>query len=156
MSSSLIAANDADFELSNTGASLTGIPVTGFAPVTESDPSLTLVAIVKLAFTFNAGMNVTPASKLFTSAIAPDAVHTPVPALYVEVTAPDVPVLKLPSDVLDNVNVAVTDALSTSLTTMSVRFNGVSSVYDSAADKFVADGASFTAVTVSETVAEFD
>src|SRR4051794_38024629 len=33
-----------------------------------------------------------------------------------------------------------------SLTTMSIRFSGVSSVYDSAADKFVAVGASLTAL----------
>ena len=44
-------------------------------------PSLTLVAIVKLPLKFEAGENVTPASSALTSAIAPEAVHTPVPAL---------------------------------------------------------------------------
>jgi hypothetical protein len=71
----------------------------------------------------------------------------------VDVTGPDVPVLKPPKLGFDNVNVAVTVELSMSLTTMSIRFSDVSSVYVSAADKFDAVGASFTAVTVIETVA---
>ena len=44
-------------------------------------PSLTLVAIVKLPLKFAAGVNVTPASSALTSASAPEAVQTPVPAL---------------------------------------------------------------------------
>ena len=54
------------------------------------------------------------------------AVQTP--ALKVEVTAPEVPVVRLPAAVLDRVSVAVTVALSTSVATMSVRFFAVSSV----------------------------
>ena len=56
--------------------------------------------------------------------------------------------LKLPAAAFDSVTVAVTFALSTSLTTMSIRFSAVSSVYVSAALRFVAVGASFTAVPV--------
>ena len=44
-------------------------------------PSLTLVAMVKLLLKFSAGVNVSAASKVFTSALAPVAVHTPVPLL---------------------------------------------------------------------------
>ena len=107
---------------------MTAEPVMALVPVTERAPSLTLVAIVKLLLKFNAGANVTPANKMLTSATAPEAVQTPVPATYVEVTAPEVPVLSVPAAVLESVNVAVTVAESTSVTTMSVRFNTVSSV----------------------------
>ena len=44
-------------------------------------PSDTLVAIVKLPLKLAAGVKVRPASSAFTSAMAPLAVHTPVPAL---------------------------------------------------------------------------
>ena len=71
-------------------------------------------------------MKVTPASKVLTLAMAPLAVHTP--PTNVEVTAPDVPVLRLPAATSDRVSVAVTFALSTSLATMLIRFNAVSSV----------------------------
>ena len=64
------------------GASFTGVPVIALTPVTASaTPSLMLVAIVKLLLKFKAGVKVTPASNAFTSARAPLAVHTPVPAL---------------------------------------------------------------------------
>jgi hypothetical protein len=79
---------------------------------------------------------------------APLAVHTPVPATYVEVTVPAVAVFKLPAAGVDRVKIAVTFALSTSLITRSIRFNPVFWVYVSAAFKFVALGTSFTAVTV--------
>src|SRR5438128_2696094 len=73
---------------SRTGASLTAMPVTDLDPViAAATPSLTLVAIVKLPLKFAAGLKVTPASSALTSAIAPDAVHTP--ALKVDVTAPE-------------------------------------------------------------------
>ncbi len=112
-----------------TGASFTGVPVIALLPVTgAATPSLTLVAMVKLPLKLTVGVKVSPASKVFTSAMVPDAVHTPVPALYVEVTAPDVPVFRLPAAALDKVSVTVTLALSTSLTTISVRLSGVSSV----------------------------
>ena len=63
-------------------ASLTAIPVPALAPVIgAATPSLTLVAITKFAFTSAAGLKVTAASNVFTFAIGPDAVHTPVPAL---------------------------------------------------------------------------
>ena len=104
---------------------------------------------MKLPLKFSAGVKVSPASRTFTSAIAPLALHTPVAALYVEVTAPEVAVLKLPAAALDNVKLAVTAGLSTSLTTMSVRFSGVSSVYVSAALRFVAVGGSLTAMPVT-------
>ena len=48
-------------------------------------------------------------------------------------TAPKVAVLRLPATGFERVSVAVTVALSTSLTTMSTRFSAVSSVYVSAA-----------------------
>src|SRR6185503_20849688 len=54
-----------------------------------------------------------------------------------------------PAAGFDKVKVAVTLALSTSLTTISIRFNGVSSVYVSAALRFVAVGASLTGVPVT-------
>ena len=53
---------------------------------------------------------------------------------------PDVAVLKLPALVLESVSVIVSVALSTSLTTMSVKSSAVSSVKVSAALKFVAVG----------------
>ena len=94
--------------------------------IAGATPSLTLVAMVKLLLKFSAGVKVTPASKALTSAIAPLAVHTP-PA-NVEVTAPEVPVFKLPAATFERVRVAVMVALSTSLATMSIRFSAVSSV----------------------------
>ena len=65
----------------STGTSLTAVPVIDFVPVTDRLPSLMLVAIVKLLLKFAAGVNVSPASSVFTSAIAPLAVQTPVRAL---------------------------------------------------------------------------
>ncbi|MBK8341262.1 MAG: hypothetical protein IPK99_15305 [Flavobacteriales bacterium] len=109
-----------------TGASFTTMPVIGLLPVTgAATPSLTLVVMLKLELKFKAGTNVTPASKVFTLAIAPLAVHTP--ALKVEVTAPEVAVVSDPADTFDKVNVAVVVAWSTSLTTMSIRFNDTAS-----------------------------
>ena len=67
-------------------------------------------------------MNVTPANKTLTSATAPLALQTPVPGVQVEVTEPEVAVLKDPAVKSSNVNVTVTLALSTSVTTMSIRF----------------------------------
>ena len=53
-----------------------------FVPVTAAaTPSLTLVAIVKLLLKFAAGVNVNAASNVLTSAMAPLADQTPVPAL---------------------------------------------------------------------------
>jgi hypothetical protein len=46
----------------------------------------------------------------------------------VEVTAFEVAVLRAPAALFDSVSLTVTLALSTSETTMSVRFSGVSSV----------------------------
>ena len=58
------------------------MPVNALLPVIAgATPSLTLVAIVKLPLKFGAGVKVTPASSALTSAIAPEAVQTPVPAL---------------------------------------------------------------------------
>ena len=59
-------------------------------------------------------------------------------------TAPEVPVVRLPAAVLDRVRVAVTFALSMSLATMLTRLSVVSSTYVSAADRLVAVGASLT------------
>ena len=50
------------------------------------------------------------------------------PATYVEVTALDVPVDSEPAEELESVSVTVTVALSMSVTTMSIRSSGVSSV----------------------------
>ena len=110
------------------GRSLTATPVKDLVPDADRLPSLTLVATVKLPLKFKAGVNVNAASKVLTSATAPLAVQTPVPAFQVEVTAPDVPLFKLPAVAFDSVNVAVTVALSMSLMTISVRFRAVSSV----------------------------
>src|SRR5256885_2318476 len=60
------------------GASLTAIPVMLLLPVALSEPSLTLVAMVKLLLKLAAGTKVMPASRVLTSAMAPEAVHTPV------------------------------------------------------------------------------
>ena len=65
--------------ITTTGASLTGVPVTALVPVTDRAPSDTLVAIVKFALKLRAGTKLTPARRALTSAIAPDAVQTPVP-----------------------------------------------------------------------------
>ena len=62
------------------GASLTATPVVALLPLTLRLPSLTLVAIVKLALKFSVGVKVNPASSALTSARAPLAVQTPVPA----------------------------------------------------------------------------
>ena len=50
-------------------------------PVTDRAPSDTLVAIVKFELKWRAGTKLTPARRVLTLAIAPDAVHTPVPGL---------------------------------------------------------------------------
>ena len=64
------------------GALLTAMPVIDFVPVTAAaTPSLTLVAMVKLLLKFAAGVNVNAASNVLTSAMAPLADQTPVPAL---------------------------------------------------------------------------
>ena len=58
------------------------MPVNALVPVMAgATPSLTLVAIEKLPLKFAVGVNVTPASSALTSAIAPEAVQTPVPAM---------------------------------------------------------------------------
>jgi len=97
------------------------LPVIALLPDTDRTPSLTFVAIVKFELKPAAGTYDTPASSALTLAIAPDAVHTPVPALYVDVTAPDVAVVRAPAAGFDRVNVAVTLALSTSETTIGVK-----------------------------------
>ena len=73
--------DDSDTE-DATGASFTAIPVNALVPVMAgATPSLTLVATVKLPLKFAAGENVKPASRALTSAIAPEAVQMPLPAL---------------------------------------------------------------------------
>ena len=105
------------------------MPVIALEPVIgAATPSLTLVAMLKFELKFADGVNTTPASSVLTFAIAPDALQTPVAALYVDVTAPEVPVDKPPAAAFERVSVAVTDELSISDTTMSIRFSGVSSV----------------------------
>jgi hypothetical protein len=66
------------------------------------------------------------ASKLLTVATAPVALQTP-PA-NVEVTPLTVFVVSTPAATFDNVNLAVTLALSRSVIAMSVRLSGISSV----------------------------
>src|SRR6185503_5677881 len=101
----LFSASDNGPAAFTTGASLTGVPVMALLPVTGAAmPSLTLVAIVKLPLKLAAGVKVRPARRMFTFAIAPLAVQTPVAALYVEVTAPEVAVFKLPAVGSDSVN----------------------------------------------------
>ena len=75
-------AKDMPVFCTTTGGSLTGVPVMALLPVMgAATPSLTLVAMVKLLLKLSAGVKLTPASKVLTSASAPLAVHTPVPAL---------------------------------------------------------------------------
>src|SRR5258706_300036 len=101
--SSRTDATAGDLLASRIGASFAGVPVTAFEPgVAASVPSVTVVAIVKLALKFVTGVKMTPASSVFTSAIAPLAVHTPVPATYVDVTAFDVPVDSEPAAGFDS------------------------------------------------------
>jgi hypothetical protein len=137
---------------SKTGASFIEIPVIAFRPLIESAPSEIFVVIVKLELKLLVGVNLTPASNALTSAIAPLAVHTPVPVLYVEVTAFDVPVLNAPAEGLESVSVAVRVALSISAATISIKLSDVSSVYVSAVLILVAVGASFTATIVKPIV----
>ena len=91
--------------------------------IARATPSLTLVAMLKALLKFTAGVKVRPASKVFTFASTPLAVQTP--AVNVEVTVPAVAVFKLPAATFDRVKIAVTVGLSTSLITMSIRFNAV-------------------------------
>ena len=63
------------------GASLTAVPVIALLPVTLRLPSLTLVVMVKLLLKLTVGVKVNAASSALTSAVAPLALHTPVPAL---------------------------------------------------------------------------
>ena len=128
------------------GASFTAVPVNDLLPVTVFTPSDTLVAIVKLPLALAAGVKVKPANNAFTSAVAPLALHTPVLALYVEVTLPDVAVLSAPAATLDKVRVAVWVVLSLSVITISTRFNATSSVYASDALKLVIVGAALDIV----------
>ena len=93
-----------------------GMLVTALTPVAGgARPSLTLVAMVKLLLKLVAGKNVKPASNVLRSVIAPEAVHTPVPGVKVEVTVPEVPVLKLPAAVFDKVKVSDGDGLALKL-----------------------------------------
>src|SRR5437016_5937988 len=110
------------------GASFTGVTVIALLPETERRPSLTFVAIAKLALEFEAGVNVTPASSVLMCAVGPDALQVPVPALYVEVTGPEVAVRRLPAHGFDSVRVAVRVGLSISDATMSTRSSATSSV----------------------------
>ena len=82
--------------------------------------------MVKLLLKFVAGVNVSPASRVFTSAIAPLAVQAP--PTNVEVTEPEVPVFNDPAAGSDSVKLTVTFAQSTTMTTMKDRFSAVSSV----------------------------
>jgi hypothetical protein len=84
--------------------------------------------MLKLPLELLPGLNVTAASSALTLPVAPLAVQTPVAALKLDVTAPDVPVESAPAAGLDSVRVAVTVALSMSVATISVRLCGVSSV----------------------------
>ena len=64
------------------GASLTAMPVITLLPVMAgATPSLTLVAIVEAAVEVRRRRKRQPASSALTSAIAPEAVQTPVPAI---------------------------------------------------------------------------
>ena len=57
------------------------MPVMALLPLADRLPSLTLVAMVKLALKSAVGVKVRPASSAFTSASAPLALHTPLPVL---------------------------------------------------------------------------
>ena len=106
-----------------------GVPVIALSPVAERpDGSCTRVAIVKSAKVSASGVQVTPASSVFTSATGPDADQTPLPASNVDVTAPAVAVVSAPVALLESVKVAVTVESSTSAATRSVRSSGVSSM----------------------------
>ena len=110
-----------------------------FVPVIAgASPSLTLVAIVKESLKPAAGRNDTPASSAFTEAMAPLALQTP--PLKLELTPLTVAVDKLPAAGFERVRVALIVGLSTSLTTMSIKFCDVSGLYCSAAERLVAVG----------------
>ncbi len=66
-----------------------------------------LALIVKALLKLGEGVKVKPANQVFTLVIAPLAFHTPVLALKVEVTVPDVDVFNLPAAILESVKVAV-------------------------------------------------
>ena len=61
------------------GASLTGVPVTALAPLTDRAPSDTLVAIVKLALKFSGRDEAHAGQEGVDVGDRADAVHTPVP-----------------------------------------------------------------------------
>src|SRR5687767_6679866 len=99
------------------GASLTAVPVIALLPVVAgATPSDTEVAMLKLPLKSAAGLKVALSSSALTFAIAPLALHTP--DAKVEVTPLMVLVVINPAAGLDSVKVAVTLALSISLTTM--------------------------------------
>ena len=61
------------------GASLIAVPVKLLLPVIAGAvPSEILVVTVKLELKLLAGVNISPANKVFTSAMAPEAIHIPV------------------------------------------------------------------------------
>src|ERR1043165_749305 len=135
------------------GPSLTAVPVMGLLPtIADATLSVTLVRMLKFALKLVAGVNVTRPRRTLTSAMGPDAVHTP--ALNDDVAPPLVAGLaaSVPAGGFESVRVTVTFALSTSLTTMSIRLSAVSSVYVSGALRFVAVGASLTFVTTTDAV----
>ena len=80
--SSATVASAGDWLAFSTGASLTAVPVKFLVPVRAgATPSLTLVAMLKLPLKLAVGVKVTPASRALTSAMAPEALHTPVAGL---------------------------------------------------------------------------
>ena len=60
---------------------MTALPVMALLPVMVSAPSSTLVAMLKSALKFRAGVKLRPASKALTSASVPLALQTPATAL---------------------------------------------------------------------------
>ena len=70
-------------------------------------PSLKLVAMVKVALKLEAGVKATAASAALRSANVPLAVHVPVPAVKLDVTEPNVPVVSAPAAGFDRTSAKV-------------------------------------------------
>src|SRR5687768_2021482 len=118
------------------GASLTAARLSVLLKVMGvAFPSEIHVAILSGPLKLDAGSKLTAASNALTLSTAPLAVHTPV--AKVEVTPPEVPVVKVPASMLDNVSIAVTIPLAGCLITTLDRLSAVSSIYLSAAVKYI-------------------
>jgi hypothetical protein len=127
-----------------------------FIPVIAGEfPSVTDVAIVKVLIYKLVGVNISPDNRALTFASGPLACQTLVaePIVNVEVTEPDVAVLRVPAFLSDKVSVAViSGSVFVSDTTIALAANDVGAfcMYVSAALMLVAFGAVFALKPVNE------